>query len=44
MAKKGKRLRAAYEGIDREATYSVSDAVKTIKGAAAAKFDETVEI
>jgi large subunit ribosomal protein L1 len=44
MARKGKRLRSAYEGIDREATYSVSDAVKTIKGAAAAKFDETIEI
>lgn len=40
----GKRLRKAYEGIDRNAFYSVTDAVKMIKQNAKAKFDETIEI
>jgi large subunit ribosomal protein L1 len=40
----GKRLRKAYEGIDRDAFYAVSDAVKIIKNNATAKFDETIEI
>ena len=44
MGMHGKRLRASYEGIDREAVYSVTDAVKLIKERAKAKFDETVEI
>ncbi len=45
MAKKGKKLRAAYETVDRDAAYSLGDAVKLIKAAAAdTKFDETVEI
>ncbi|MFA6022048.1 MAG: 50S ribosomal protein L1 [Rhodospirillales bacterium] len=44
MAKNGKRLRASYEGIDRQAFYELNDAVKLIKKAANAKFDETVEI
>lgn len=44
MAKKGKRLKAAYEGLDRDATYSVDEAVKMIKGFAKAKFDETIEL
>jgi len=44
MAKKGKRLKTAYEGLDREATYSIDDAVKLIKGFAKAKFDETIEL
>ena len=44
MAKTGKRLNAAYEGIDREATYAVDEAVKLIKAGASAKFDETIEI
>ncbi len=45
MARRGKRLNKAYEGIDREASYPVSEAVKLIKeGAAVTKFDETVEI
>ena len=44
MAKLGKRVRAAREKIDANATYSLEEAVKVIKGAASAKFDETVEI
>src|SRR5215475_6649843 len=40
----GKRLRKAYEGIDRDAFYGVNDAVKIIKSNATAKFDETIEI
>lgn len=44
MAQKGKRLRTAYEGVDRLAFYDLADAVKLIKKAASAKFDETVEV
>src|SRR5947207_13177401 len=45
MAKTGKRLTKAYEGIDPEAPpLAVGDAVKEIKKRASAKFDETVEI
>ena len=40
----GKRLRKAYEGINRDAFYSINDAVKIIKTNATAKFDETIEI
>ena len=44
MAKKGKRLTNAYEGVDRTAQYGLSDAIKLIKGAGPVKFDETVEV
>lgn len=44
MAKTGKRLNNAYEGIDREQDYGLSEAVSKIKGAAKAKFDETIEV
>ncbi len=44
MAGKGKRLGAAYEGIDRERAYPLDDAVKLVKERAKVKFDETVEI
>jgi large subunit ribosomal protein L1 len=44
MARKGKRLRAAYETIDRKQVYSVADAAKLVKDGAKAKFDETIEI
>ena len=45
MAKAGKRLNKAYEGINPDAPpVRVEDAVKTIKARASAKFDETVEI
>jgi large subunit ribosomal protein L1 len=41
---RGKRLRQAYEEIDREGFYALPEAVKLIKERAKAKFDETVEI
>lgn len=44
MAKKSKKLRAAYEGIERNASLPVDEAVKLIKANATSKFDETVEI
>jgi large subunit ribosomal protein L1 len=44
MARKGKRLVKAREGIDVDAVYALEDAVKMIKARAAAKFDESVEI
>ena len=44
MAKHGKRMVAAREGIDREALYTVKDAVSFIKKGAKAKFDETIEV
>ncbi len=44
MARSGKRIRAARGGIDADRIYPVSEAVKTIKANASAKFDETVEI
>ena len=44
MAKQGKRLRKAYEGIDRATAYPLGEAVKLIRARASAKFDETVEI
>ena len=44
MAKKGKRLRNALEGIDRTKTYDLETAVRMLKERATAKFDETVEI
>jgi large subunit ribosomal protein L1 len=40
----GKRLKSAYEAIDREAFYALPEAVKMIKDRAKAKFDETIEI
>ena len=42
--KKGKRLKAIYEGIDAEAFHPLEDAIRLVKGNARAKFDETVEI
>ncbi len=44
MAKLGKRTRAARAAFDGKSNLSVEDAVKLIKGAASAKFDETLEI
>jgi len=40
----GKRLKQAYSTVDRDAFYSLDQAVKMIKSSAGAKFDETVEI
>jgi large subunit ribosomal protein L1 len=44
MAKQGKRLRAAYEGLDRNASFDLAEAVAKVKENAKAKFDETVEV
>ena len=44
MAKHSKRLRAQYEGIDRQSPYDVGSAISLIKARATAKFDETVEV
>jgi large subunit ribosomal protein L1 len=43
MAKVGKRLRAAREGIDPTKAYAVGDAVSLLKERSTAKFDETIE-
>jgi large subunit ribosomal protein L1 len=44
MAKVGKRIRAAREGIDPVKLYPLGDAVQMLKSRASAKFDETIEI
>ncbi|MBB5754258.1 50S ribosomal protein L1 [Prosthecomicrobium pneumaticum] len=44
MAKTGKRVRAAREGIDRTKLYGLDEALGLIKDRATAKFDETIEI
>ena len=40
----GKKLKAAYEKIDRNNQYSLAEAIDLIKGAASPNFDETIEI
>src|SRR5512134_142202 len=44
MAKKSKRLRSAYEGIEAGRAYDLDDAIKLIQERASAKFDETIEV
>ncbi len=44
MPKQGKRLRAVYEGFDRERALALEEAIRLVKASARAKFDETVEI
>src|SRR5215211_9161568 len=44
MAKIGKRIRAAREGVERTRLYPLGEAIKLVKERANAKFDETVEI
>ena len=44
MAKNGKRLKKAYDGVDAASFYGLDEAVKLIKARATTKFDETVEI
>jgi large subunit ribosomal protein L1 len=44
MAKQGKRLKGAYENVDRLKLHGLAEAVKLVKSGAKAKFDETVEI
>ncbi|MCI0461096.1 MAG: 50S ribosomal protein L1 [Gemmataceae bacterium] len=43
MPTNGKRFRAAASKVDRSRTYSLTDACALVKGAAFAKFDETVD-
>jgi large subunit ribosomal protein L1 len=40
----GKRMAAANDGIDRNKSYSIEEAVKLVKARAKAKFDETIEV
>ncbi len=44
MAANGKKMRRAYEAVDRERDYDLEDAIRTLKESAFAAFDETVEI
>ncbi len=44
MAKVGKRIKTAREGVDRNKEYAVSEALDLIKSNSTAKFDETVEV
>ena len=44
MAKEGKRLRAAREGLDPLKRYGVEEAIHLLKERAKAKFDETIEL
>ena len=44
MAKQGKRLRAAAEGLTPDHSYELAEAVKLMKERAKAKFDETIEL
>ena len=44
MAKQTKNLRAAYDAVDRNKAYPLTEAVELVKSNAKAKFDETIEI
>ena len=44
MAKPGKRMREAYEGVDRSKTMALDDAVEILKTRAQTKFDQTVDV
>src|SRR4051812_39615295 len=44
MAKAGKRIRSARDGVDRTKLYPLDQAVKMIKERSKAKFDETIEV
>lgn len=44
MAKLGKRIKNAYEGVDKDKLHGVTEAVASVKERATAKFDETIEI
>ena len=41
---RGKRYKTASEGVDRDKTYPLEEAVKIVKANAKAKFDETIEV
>lgn len=40
----GKRMKKAYEGVDKNKAYALDEAIAVIKAGATAKFDETVDI
>jgi large subunit ribosomal protein L1 len=44
MARTGKRVKKAYEGIDPATAYDAAAAVRLLKARASAKFDETIEL
>ncbi len=44
MARLGKRMKKAVDGLDREKLYSIDEAVKIVKARASTKFNETVEV
>jgi large subunit ribosomal protein L1 len=44
MAKAGKRIRGARQGLERSKAYPLAEAVKLVKSKASAKFDETVDV
>ena len=44
MATQGKKFRAAVARVDRTREYALAEAVGLVKGAAFAKFDETVDV
>ncbi|MCC6984378.1 MAG: 50S ribosomal protein L1 [Bauldia sp.] len=44
MATEGKRTRKAHEGLDRNRSYPLAEAIGLVKERATAKFDETIEI
>lgn len=44
MAKVGKRLRAAYETVDRDKMYDLPEAIDLLKQSSKVKFDETIEV
>ena len=44
MSRAGKRIVNAYDGVDRNKSYSIADSVKMVKSRAKAKFDETIEL
>jgi len=44
MAKAGKNITKAREGIDRNKLYKLDEAIKMVKSRATAKFDETIEV
>lgn len=44
MAKAGKRLRAAYETVDRDKVYDLPEAIDLLRQNSKVKFDETIEV
>jgi large subunit ribosomal protein L1 len=44
MARHGKRMKKALDGLDRDKLYSIDEAVKLVKSRASTKFNETVEV